>query len=240
MRLHTPSSRSSDPERLTSCAGPGFGEFKVDTESIFERMSRARTSTSTNGSATTVRSAVVDHGNPGAWHGQKATTCVACASDADVLRGLLAALDAHHFLFGRFTALAHVRGWITPKAGAGDAPAQTNTNTNTNTKAETETETERGGAEALLGAMAALDGQLRALYGALPARTALVIFSGHADPRRMAELNARKAAFENALRAGKGGEEVEMEAKWTSADGRELEEEVEKAKRGLLFLGVKG
>ena len=172
---------------------------------------------------------MVDHGNPGAWHGQKATTCVACASDADVLRGLLAALDAHHFLFGRFTALAHVRGWITPKAG--DAPLEPSAQAKVATKK---------GAEVLLETMAALDGQLRALYAALPARTALVIFSGHADPRRMAELNARKAAFENALRAGKGGEEVEMEAKWTSADGRELEEEVEKAKRGLLFLGVKG
>ena len=41
--------------------GPGYGEFKVDFESIFERMSRAR-----NG---TVSSIVVDHGNPGNWHG---------------------------------------------------------------------------------------------------------------------------------------------------------------------------
>ena len=88
--------------------------------------------------------------------------------------------------------------------------------------------------------MAGLDARLRELYAALPARTALVIFTGHADPRRMAELNARKAAFENALKAGRGVEELGPEARWTSADGRELEEEVEKAKRGLLFLGVKG
>ena len=99
-------------------------------------------------------------------------------------------------------------------------------------------------------ALAALDAQLRALYAALPARAALVIFTGHDDPRRMAALGARKAAFEGALKSGKGvagagaeGAEGEggqgEEVRWTSADGRALEEEVEKARRGLLFLGVK-
>nr|VWP02055.1 Thioredoxin 1 (Trx-1) [Ganoderma boninense] len=196
--------------------GPGFGEFKVDTESIFERMARARI----KGAAIT--SAVVDHGNPSAWHGQKATTCVACASDADVLAGLLASLASHHFLFGRFTALADVRGWITPKPSP-ESGAQAKTTGATGTGR---------GAEALLETMAALDGQLRALYAALPARTAVVIFTGHADPRRMAELNARKAAFENALRAGKSGEELGTEARWTSADGRELEGGRSRRRRG--------
>ncbi len=86
-----------------------------------------------------------------------------------------------------------------------------------------------------------LDTHLRQLYAALPARTALVIFTGHSDPRRMAELNARKTAFEGALKMGKSVEEIASSTgtRWTSADGRELEEEVEKAKRGLLFLGVK-
>ena len=37
----------------------------------------------------------------------------------------------------------------------------------------------------------------------LPARTAVVIFIGHSDPRRMASLNARKFAFESAIRSGK-------------------------------------
>ena len=84
-----------------------------------------------------------------------------------------------------------------------------------------------------------LDAQLRQLYSALPARTAVVIFTGHSDPRRMAALNARKSAFETALKMGRSVEELDGDARWTSADGRELEEEVEKAKRGLLFLGVK-
>lgn len=82
--------------------GPGYGEFKVDFESIFERMSRAR-----NG---VVTSAVVDHGNPASWHGSKATTTVACKSDDEVLEGLVNAIPSHIFSFGRFTALADTLG----------------------------------------------------------------------------------------------------------------------------------
>ncbi|KAH9856073.1 hypothetical protein C2E23DRAFT_809916 [Lenzites betulinus] len=199
--------------------GLGFGEFKVDTESIFERMSRARQGT--------VRSAVVDHGNPSAWHGQKATSCIACQTDDEVVDGLINAVGSHQFLFGRLTALADARGWITSKS-TNDGPEPTPAPPTVNpSPAE------------LSPTLAALDGQLRTLYAALPARTALVIFTGHADPRRMSELNARKAAFEGALKMGKNVEDLEAGCRWTTADGRELEEEVEKAKRGLLFLGVK-
>ena len=79
-------------------AGPGFGEFKVDFESIFERMARAR-----NG---VVTSAVVDHGHPATWHGSKATTTVACQTDEEVLQGLLDVINSHTFAFGRFTDVA--------------------------------------------------------------------------------------------------------------------------------------
>lgn len=87
--------------------------------------------------------------------------------------------------------------------------------------------------------MSTLNTQLEKLYAALPPRTAVVIFTGHSDPRKMSELNARKVAFEAALRQGKSLDDVGKDNWWTTVDGRELEEEVEKAKRGLLFLGVK-
>lgn len=93
--------------------------------------------------------------------------------------------------------------------------------------------------EALAAAQATLNEQLVTLYTSLPARTAVVIFTGHSDPRQMASLNARKVAFESAIRSGKKAEEINRSEWWTASDGRELEEEVEKAKRGLLFLGIK-
>ncbi|EKM52741.1 uncharacterized protein PHACADRAFT_261348 [Phanerochaete carnosa HHB-10118-sp] len=196
--------------------GPGFGEFKVDFESIFERMSRAR-----NGA---VSSIVVDHGSPANWHGSKATTTIACKTDSEVLQGLLGAIPSHTFSFSRFTALADARGWITNRSNA-----------DTTVEAAPATPAP---APDLSGILATLDSQLKELYDSLPSRTAVIIFTGHSDPRHMAELNARKSAFETAIRSGKNPEEL-GDIKWTSADGRALEEEVGKAKRGLLFLGIK-
>ena len=86
--------------------GPGFGEFKIDYESIFERMSRSTKGAAGGG----VRSAVVDYGNPQMMHGSKATTTVACTSDADVFKGLLDVIPSHQFVFGRFMSLADTLG----------------------------------------------------------------------------------------------------------------------------------
>jgi len=84
-----------------------------------------------------------------------------------------------------------------------------------------------------------LNTQLTELHRSLPYRTALIIFTGHSDPRRMTALSARKSAFEAALRSGKTAEDIDKDMWWTSSDARELEEVVEIAKRGLLFLSIK-
>lgn len=200
--------------------GPSYGEYKTDFESIYERMGRA----SGRGGPGSVRSVVVDHGNPGVMHGSKASSNVPCTSDEEVLEGLLQAIPAHEFAFGRFTGVADALGWLTPKATAAETPVVA--------PAEPSP-------IVLANAQATLNNQLVTLYSALPARTALIIFTGHSDPRRMASLNARKSAFESAIRTGKKAEDMDKADWWTANDGRELEEEVEKAKRGLLFLGVK-
>jgi RNA exonuclease 1 len=91
-------------------------------------------------------------------------------------------------------------------------------------------------------AASVLNERLIRLYDALPPRTAFIVFSGHSDPRTMTALNAKKALFENALRSGKSFNEINSDTggcSWTMQDGRALEEAVENAKRGLLFLSVK-
>lgn len=82
-----------------------------------------------------------------------------------------------------------------------------------------------------------LDGQLRKLYTSLPAYTALCIFTGHSDPRRMAELNRRKIEWDT-LTKTKAPSEVPREEWWTAQDGRELENEVERVKGGLVFFCI--
>ena len=200
--------------------GPGFGEFKTDYESIFERMTRAVG----RGGPGSIRSAVVDHGNPSVMHGAKATTALGCGSDEEVLDGMIQAIPGHEFSFGRFTALAEALGWITPKATPDDP---------------TPIEPTPASPSEIKTLLRNLNTQLHTLHTSLPARTALIIFTGHSDPRRMTALNTRKANFEGLLRSGKTAENIEKEDWWTSGDARELEEEVEMAKRGLLFLSVK-
>jgi len=91
--------------------GPGFGEYRVDFESIFERMGRcdARGGDGSGG-AGKVRSAVVDHGNPGVMHGAKANTAIGCSTDDEVLEGMLGAIPSHQFTYGRFLGLANALG----------------------------------------------------------------------------------------------------------------------------------
>lgn len=219
--------------------GPGFGEFKVDFESIFERM--ARSTRRAGGGAGSIRSAVVDHGNPAVMHGSKASTAVGCSSDEEVVKQLLDIVPSHHFAFARLMSLANVQGCVflyihliddmedliftvgtTPKA-APDAPPPAPTPPPTQ--------------EVLNETLQALNTHLTNIHANLPPRTAFIIFTGHSDPRKMLVLNARKTQFETALRSGKTPEELDI--RWTAADGRDLEEAVELARRGLLFLGVK-
>jgi len=201
--------------------GPGFGEFKTDMESIFERMQRStRRSGGPRGS---IKSAVVDHGNPSVMHGSKASTSIGCTNDDEVLEKLLDVIPSHHFTFGRFMALADVMGWSTPKTSPDTPPPPA----------------DPPAPDVLRPIIEVLNTQLKTIHDSLPPRTALVIFTGHSDPRRMAALNARKSQFENAIRSGKTAEEIGSDVRWSASDGRELEGAVELAKRGLLFLGIK-
>jgi RNA exonuclease 1 len=58
---------------------------------------------------------IIDHGNPGAWHSTLVTapmTTIAYANDAEVLNGLLGALDSHKCVFGRLMGLADALGCV--------------------------------------------------------------------------------------------------------------------------------
>lgn len=56
----------------------------------------------------------------------------------------------------------------------------------------------------------------------------------------MTLLNAKKTAFETAYKSGKDLTEMtELGLSWTTSDVRDLEEAVELARRGMLFVGIK-
>jgi len=246
--------------------GPGFGEFRTDYEPILARIARSQ-SRGPNGAGP--RAAIVDHGNPGAWHGTSPAapaTTVACTNDAEVLDGVLSVLDTHEFVFARLMGLADALGWVTPKAGADDTPtSEPPQNPNV---AVPENDAKDDAADAppstaapeqngLLTAVVNLNAQLTALHAALPSRTAFLLFSGHSDPRAMSALAARRTQYQAsqnqkgavvataapataAAGTGVGGAEAQAGAvRWSTADERALEEAVARARMGLLFVGVK-
>ena len=253
--------------------GPGFGEFKTDYESIFERMGRA--TWRGGGVGGIIKSAVVDHGNPGFMHGSKADTALACKTDDEVLEGLLNVIPSHQFTFGRFMALSSSLGCefffffvyspffylkpflsqsfffpcnicrflfyflflgVTSKVTP-DSLIQAQSSPATTTTQDPPVEPTPPDLGPIL---SNLNTQLKSLQESLPPRTALIIFTGHSDPRRMSALNMRKSAFDTGYKSGKTPEELTKEGiTWSMSDGRELEQEVELAKRGLLFLGIK-
>lgn len=83
-----------------------------------------------------------------------------------------------------------------------------------------------------------LNEHIRTLYQALPPRTALIIFSGHGDPRRMGELLSKKNKFDRLWKTVQP-EQIAAEDKFMTAEDRELQEQVEKAKAGMAFFACK-
>ncbi|GAA5924990.1 RNA exonuclease [Sporobolomyces koalae] len=192
--------------------GPGFGEFVTDQETIFERLSRGQDPKT---------SVVIDHGSPGQWHGAKATTAVACQNDEDVLKGVLEHVENHDLTLARFMDLSHALGW-----------SQNSTST---AKPETETSSTESD---IASAYENLNRQLVELHAALPPLTALIIFTGHSDPRLMSTLSAKKAKFDKLWRTIKQSE-ILPEDRWMESDDRKLVDEVERCRFGLSFYCVK-
>ncbi|CAE6472791.1 unnamed protein product [Rhizoctonia solani] len=199
--------------------GPDFGVFKQDIEPIFERLSK---SNGRHGKGST--SAVIDHGNPRAWHGAKATAAVSCQTDDQVVTGVIEAAQNHDFVFGRLLELSQALGWTTPRA-------QPNANTSP-TPAPAPAEPD---ASTIAAAYAAVNARIATIHKSLPAGTVLCIMSGNGDPRHMSALNTKKSRWDGMMRERKRPEDIPQAEWWTMEQGRLLEDATERAKRGLAF-----
>lgn len=89
----------------TDNSGPEFGDPSVESESIFERLSRFRPNAKAKGKTTLV----ADHGNPASWYGAKATTPVSCQTDDDVVDAVCEGVASHDYVFARLTELSIVQ-----------------------------------------------------------------------------------------------------------------------------------
>lgn len=94
--------------------------------------------------------------------------------------------------------------------------------------------------EDLEAALARFDDRLARLHAALPANTALIVLTGHADPRPMLKLAERHRKFDTAFRAANNdASAILAEDRWLSEDDRALEAAVADAREGMSFFCVK-
>ncbi|KAH9015401.1 hypothetical protein EDB85DRAFT_2156723 [Lactarius pseudohatsudake] len=154
------------------------------------------------------RTAIVDHGNPGAWHGTSVTapaTIVACANDAEVLDGM-GALDSHEFRAADGVGWCHE---ITPKAGPDSLPGAGNSEAqNLAHTEETKTENTEGPAtrRQRQHPVRSQD-EPGCTHDSVP-RSAPTAhdadFSGHSDLRSMSILSSRRDEYRASQNQGHG------------------------------------
>lgn len=81
--------------------------------------------------------------------------------------------------------------------------------------------------------------RLGRIHASLPQNTALIVLTGHSDPRPMLSLAARRNRFEKAYREAGSADTIPAEDRWTTEDDRELERVVAEAREGMAFFCVK-
>ncbi|KLO10132.1 hypothetical protein SCHPADRAFT_916486 [Schizopora paradoxa] len=230
---------------------PSFGEVenKFETERIWEKLSRSHgrhnyeTDASGMPKRRKLRCAVVDRPNGGSFASASTNgvDVVPCANDDEAMKGILKCVlqggkkkenamevddpdPSYDFIWARLGEVAESGGWLVARQSSPE-PVVVEDRT-----------------EETTAALSALNSRLSTIWTALPPRTAMVLFTGHGDPRRMVSLQRQKAAWDAVVSRNATAGAMTSDNKpltWTVADARALEEAAELAKRGLLFLAIK-
>jgi RNA exonuclease 1 len=182
--------------------GKDFGLFNVDTESLFARLKRRG-----------IDSAVIEQGNGrGSFYGDKVRTCISAESDADVVDGVLEALQTNHgFVWSKMKDVETAARW--KEYDSDEVPS---------------TEMEP--------VLLQLDANLKKLWEKLPQCTALIVITGSGDPREMSRLFSKRRTYETELKVKKWDD---IEVKWMDTDVQAYTLAVDKARTGLGFVAIK-
>ncbi|KAF2147694.1 hypothetical protein K461DRAFT_263212 [Myriangium duriaei CBS 260.36] len=211
--------------------GKAWGTSDASGESIFKRLARTgkvdhRTKKDPalqEGMEPAPRrtGALVDRASPSHGFAASAEVAITCETDRDVVAGVERAINGVadggaggcDFVFARLRELEYVRGW----AGRQDA-------------ADEREEV------ALADAVRATVQCIADVYAALPRRTGFIVLSGSGPPGDMVRLQKVYAAHKAEFLVKKWDE---LSVKWTDTEEQELKKAVERARRGVGFVGGK-
>lgn len=223
--------------------GKGWGTSDAHGENLFRRLARAGTTYKAQGGDEALgglevgkTSAAVDWGEPARGYGGGATYALGCANDEDVTANVLRAVNGDpdgrevrgggvDFTWARFRELEARQGWW-----------NSNRAENSNSDGGPPQETEDDGS--LDAAVRRLTARVERIYAALPPCTALIIYTGSGDPRRMAQLQAMHGQWRKEYNTP-GRKWDELSVKWTDVEDQELKKAVQRARSGIGFITVK-
>lgn len=219
--------------------GKAWGTPGASGESVFKRLSRSirpkRDKVNPSGEDEPRLGAIVDWGDPTRGYGASAKVAIGCEHDADVVTGIKRALAGADeddkalpaggcdFVWARFRELEAHRGWWN-KSKLVDSDTLRST-------------TATDAAEKSLEEIVKQTVQhIADVYESLPPCSALVVYSGSADPRELTEMQALQQKFKEEYRVKKWDQ---LSVQWTDVEEQKLRRACELARRGVGFITVK-
>lgn len=215
-------------------------------------------------SAPAYRVAVVDYGVQ-FWAKSSAQSNISCFDDNEIGRNTAIAAKNHVFTWARMRELEVLfESMRKPRKGRGSQVASTpipifagskqvvsesepaislkksqnneTENKNENTPTRESVPIAQPSQELLSNAYCRINARLKLLYMNLPTNTALIIWTGKGDKRRMMELHAKRHQFNHEYKTKKW---KDISCVWTDEDSRDLDKATEMARKGLAFLAIK-
>ncbi|EXJ78288.1 hypothetical protein A1O3_09449 [Capronia epimyces CBS 606.96] len=247
-----------DLVRLKCEKGPRWGTLDANGESIFRRIGRSMRSDDSN---KTRETAIVEYGTPERGFGRDATYKIACASDDEIVQGVLRAAHGDtpappdtlsdslkpadrippggvDFIWSRLRDLEAIRGWNNPPTAS-----TTNQLPTASTTDQLPSDTATDGSSAASTLASDLDAtaartitHLRTLFTSLPPRTLLIAYSGTGDMRPVLQLQQLHAQYRREFKVKKWDE---LSVQWTDVEEQRLRNAVERARRGVGILALR-
>ncbi|KAG5927545.1 hypothetical protein E4U53_002850 [Claviceps sorghi] len=232
--------------------GKLWGTSDAHGENLFRRLARAGTAYKAQGGDAALggvevgkTSAAIDWGDPSKGAGAGATYQLGCKSDEDVADNIVRAVNGDadgrqikgsgvDFTWARMRELEALQGWwnknrVDSNANSDGGPSPMPPGSASGRK--------RSSAP-LQHALSELTRRLVRIHAALPPCTALIVYSGSGDPRRMARLQQQHAQWKKEYNTP-GKKWDDLSVKWTDVEDQALRQAAQKARSGIAFIGVK-
>jgi RNA exonuclease 1 len=229
--------------------GPQWGSSEASSESIFKRLKRAtrpkpfRVDQNEEEFRTT---AIVDWGSPQRGHGTHADIIIGCGNDREVTEGIkrvvvgdkdgdMASRMGVDFVWGRFRELEAIRGWWSASKTVDNDELRREALSRYSVS-EAQAEGDGPDVTVLADAVSQVIGHITDIYTSLPPCTALLVYSGHGDPRETFRLQDMHQQYKREFQTKKWDE---LTVRWTDDENQLLRKACNRAREGVGFVVVK-